>query len=279
MHKQNIFQIFLPSHARKFVMSLLVIFITTTTQHSANAQNRNFTTYFLDVAPAKFVAAALTQPYGQAVVARFAAALSNSADPKCLKDKKITTEQLEGRARTLLLERGSLMLERLILMTDRKAFKSYLHARIGSEGMAELERLRSDPTVRTYLAADEPAEQVFMAQYIVDMIERYAKIQRINFAIPFNPISTDIPSLETTNPTDKIDVALKQMIADDKSGTLSRYLELVAIAQKPYRDAANMDLAKKFGPGELLARPGKANSDLYNELVALCVAQSATLPR
>jgi hypothetical protein len=239
----------------------------------AIAQSRDFSSYFLNVEPAKFVAAALAQPYGQAVVAEFAAALSDSADPACLKAKKITKEQLNGRARALLQERGALMLERLISMTDRAAFKNYLHARLGSEGVAEFERLRTDPAVRAYLAADEPAEHVFIAQYIVENIQRYARISRISFAKPFSPMAADIPSLDSVDPTDKIDAALKKLIADDTSGMLARYLEMTAIAQKPYRDAVNMERAQKFGPGELLARKGRDNKDLYNELVELCVAR------
>jgi hypothetical protein len=185
----------------------------------------------------------------------------------------MTKEQLSGRALALLQERGALMLERLISMTDRAAFKNYLHARIGTEGVAQFERLRADPAVRAYLAADEPAEQVFIAQYIVENIQRYATISRISFAKPFSPMAADIPSLDSVDPTEKIDVALKKMVADDASGVLARYLEMTAMAQKPYRDAANMDRARKFGPGELLARKGRDNRDLTNELVDLCVVR------
>jgi hypothetical protein len=252
----------------------LLAMLSVATPQSALAQGRDFSSYFLDVVPSKFVAAALADPYGQAVVTQFAAALGDSADPACLQAKKMTKEQLSGRARALLQERGALMLERLISMTDRAAFKNYLHARIGTEGAAEFERLRGDPAVRAYLAADEPAEHVFIAQYIVENIQRYAKISRISFAKPFSPMDSDIPSLDSVDPTDKIDAALKKLVADDTSGMLARYLEMTAMAQKPYRDAANMDLAMKFGPGELLARKGRDNQDLYNELVELCVAHA-----
>ena len=267
---------FQPSPVRQFLLPLLVVFSVTSMPPSANAQGRDFSSYFLDIVPSEFVAAAFAQPYGQAVATQFAAALSDSADPACLQAKKMTKKQLEGRARAMLLERGAYMLERLISMTDRGAFKSYLKARIGNDGIAEFERLRSDPTVRAYLAVDEPAEHAFIAQYIVEMIVRYAKIMRISFASPFSPLGSEIPSLENVDPTGKIDVALKKMIADDASGVLARYVEMTAIAQKPYRDAVNMDLARKFGPGELLARRGRDNKDLNNELVDLCVAKPAS---
>ena len=258
---------------------MLVVFSLTITPQSAVARSRDFSSYFLDIVPTEFVAAAFSQPYGQAVVTQFTAALRDSADPMCLQAKKVTEKQLQNSAHALLLERGVYMLERLISMTDRKVFKSYLHARIGRDGISEFERLRKDPAVLAYLAADEPAEHAFIAQYIVEMIVRYAKIMRISFASPFSPLSSEIPSLNNVDPTGKIDVELKKMIADDSSGALARYLEIFAIAQKPYRDAVNMDLAREFGPGELLARAGKDNRDLYNELADLCVTQSATTRR
>ena len=252
----------------------LLAMLSVAASQSASAQGRNFSAYFFDVVPSKFVAAALAQPYGQAVVAQFAAALGDSADPACLKTRRMTKEQLSGRARALLQERGALMLERLISMTDRATFKTYLRARLGTEGIAEFERLRTDPAVRAYLVVDEPAEHVFIAQYIVETIYRYAIISRVSFAKPISPLAANIPSLDSLDPTDKIDIALKKLAADDTSGVVARYLEMADIAQKPYRDAHNMDLAMKLGPGELLARPGRSNKDLYNELVELCVARS-----
>jgi hypothetical protein len=90
---------------------------------SANAQGRNFSSYFLDVVPAKFVAA-FEQLYGRAVVAQFSAALTDSADPECLKAKAMTTQQIAERARSMLTQRGAYVLE--AAMTDRTKFNDYL---------------------------------------------------------------------------------------------------------------------------------------------------------
>jgi hypothetical protein len=257
-------------------LPLLAMLSVATTLQSASAQGRDFSSYFLDVVPSKFVAAALAQPYGQAVVTQFAAALNDSADPACLQAKRMTTEQLAGRARAMLLKRGTYMLERLILMTDRAAYKNYLRARIGREGVTELERLRSNPDVRAYRAVDEPAELAFIAAYIVENIDRFMRISRIRLARPISPIGSDIASIASVDPTSKIDAQLKEMVANDKSGELTRYVEMTALAQKPFRDAADMKVARKFGPGELMARPGKGQRDLQEELAKLCVAQPPT---
>ena len=240
---------------------------------SANAQGRNFSSFFLDVVPAKFVAAAFEQPYGRAVAAQFSAALIDSADPACLKAKAITTQQIADRARSMLTQRGAYVLERAAAMHDRAKFKNYLKARIGKDGVAELERLRNDPDVKAYRAVDEPAELAFIAAYIVENIFRYAMINRIEFAKPISPIASDIASINEVDPTEKIDARLEEMVAADKSGKLARYLEMFEMAQKPFADAHDIKIAMKFGPGELLARPGKDKSDLYNELVDLCVAR------
>jgi hypothetical protein len=264
------------SPLRAFLLPLLVVLGGGTTPQLAIAQSRNFSTYFLDVVPSKFVAAALAQPYGQAVVMQFAAALNDSADPACLRAKSMTTEQLTARARAMLLERGTYMLERLISMTDRAAFKNYLRARIGSEGVTELERLRANPDVRAYRAVDEPAQLAFIAAYIVENIDRFMRINRIKLARPISPMASDIASIQSADPTDKIDARLKEMVANDKSGAVARYVEITAFAQKPFADAADMNVAKKFGPGQLMARPRKGQWDLQDELAKLCVAPPTT---
>jgi hypothetical protein len=258
---------------RASMLLLLILLNAANTRNYAIAQGRNFSTFFLDVVPSKFVAAALAQPYGHAVVKEFAAALSDSADPQCLKAKGMTKDQLSDRARALLLQRGTYMLERLLMMTNRAMFKNYLKARIGREGIAELDRLRNDPNVRVYRAIDEPAELAYIAASIVDNIDHYTRITKIKLARPISPIASDIQSIAQADPTDEIDTKLKEMVANDKSGVLVRYVEITAMAQQPFRDATNMKIAMKFGPGELLARPDKDNLDLYNELVNLCVAR------
>jgi hypothetical protein len=219
------------------------------------------------------VAAAFAQPYGRAIAAEFSAALAETADPDCLKTKRFTKDQVPDRALAMLQKRGAYMLERADAMTDQARFKSFLRARIGANGMTEVERLRNDPLVRAYLAVDEPARLAYVAVAIVEQIQRYAMISRIKFARPFSPLDSDIPAIDKLDPIDKVDGTLKEMVANDKTGTLVRYLELVAMADKPLRDAINMDIAMKTGPGEFLAPPGKDRSDLQNELVELCVAR------
>lgn len=247
--------------------------------HLAMAQDRlprSLSSYvFQNEAPSKLVAAAFGQPYGRAIVAEFSAALAETADSACLKTKRIAKEQLTDRARPMLLERGAYLLEHGSSMIDQAAFKTHLQARIGTDGVAEVERLLYDPLVRGYMVADEPARLAYVAAYVVEYIQRYTRIMRIAFARPFSPIDSDILAIDKLDPTDKVDAALKEMVANDTSGTLARYLELVLIAQKPLHDAIDMVRAERFGPGELLARPGKDRWDLRDELAEICVGYPA----
>ena len=253
-----------------FSVTLLALVVTPL---PALAQNRDYSTYdMFGAIRREMVAAAFAQPYGRALAAQFATALTASADKGCLKTKGISIARLQDRARGMLLERGVYLIERASAMLDRVAFRDYLRARISAEGVAEFERMPNDPLVQAYLKADEPAKLVYIAIYVVENIRRYAMIARIDLARPISPWEKSFPSLDKLDPTDLIDGTLKQMIESDKTGVLARYLEITVMAQKPYRDAS-MEKAMKFGPGELMARPGKANTDLYKAFADLCVVR------
>jgi hypothetical protein len=72
------------------------------------APSRDYSTYdmFGAIRP-EMVAAAFAQPYGRALAAQFATALTASADKRCLKTKGIALAWLRDRARGMLLERGA----------------------------------------------------------------------------------------------------------------------------------------------------------------------------
>ena len=224
---------------RGFSLTLLALAVTPL---PALAQNRDYSTYdmFGAISP-EIVAVAFAQPYGRALAARFATALTASADKKCLKTKGIAIAKVRDRARAMLLERGAYLIERASAMLDRVAFKDYLRARIGSEGVAEFERMPNDPVVQAYLNADEPAKLVYIAIYVVENIRRYTMLARIELARPISPWERSFPSLDKLDPTDKIDRTLKQMIEGDKTGVLARYFEMTVMAQKPHRDATHGD--------------------------------------
>ena len=240
-----------------FASSLLILMGLAAAPRPSIAQQRNFDSLFLDVRPSHFMKAAFEQPYGRAIVAQFASALRDSADPECLKRKGIAIEQLEHRAHAMLSNRGTYMLERLIGTIDQAKFRLNLRARLGTEGVAEFDRLRKDPKVRAYLQINEPAELAFIAGYTVENVNRYTILNRIELKKPISPIASDIPSVEQLDPTAQVDGKLNNLVANDTTGDLARYIEMHAMAKKPFADAANMKTAQKLGPAELLARPKK----------------------
>ena len=138
--------------------------------------------YFLDMAPAKVVPAAFEQPFGRALMTEFASVMAASADPGCLKTKQITKDKVAERALPILRRRGTYLVYNLIGTIDKPTFRTYLRARLGADGVADFERLPNKPAVREYRAAEEPARLAYVATYILETMDRYAAIQRINFS-------------------------------------------------------------------------------------------------
>jgi hypothetical protein len=262
---------------RRFLLSLLVMLSVATVPRSTIAQSTPrggpLPLSFLDIVPAEFVSAAFAQPYGRALVTEFAVILGDSANPECLKAKGITKEKLSDSARTILPQRGTFLLKRLIGTIDQATFKTYAPARIGRDGLAEIKRLEDNPNVRTYLDIEKPALLAYVASYIAENVDRYALLNRIKLARGVNPYSSDNQLLIDLDPTQKTEAKLKEMVANDKSGVLERYLGFTAAAQRALNDAIDTMLARSYGPGELLADPNKNREGLSNDLAGLCVAR------
>src|SRR5262249_13579902 len=132
-----------------------------------------FPLYYLDIVPAEFVAAALTQPYGRLLQSEFAAILGESADATCLQSKGIAKTQLPERAEVILRQRGTHLMVTYIATIDRAAYERYLPARIGRDGVVELARLKNDPRVQTYVAAETPARYAKELNRIAENLARF----------------------------------------------------------------------------------------------------------
>src|SRR5258708_22896027 len=120
----------------------------------------------------------------------FAAVMADTADPACLKTKHLTKDKVAERTRPLLLRRGTYLVQNVIGTVDRQTFRSFLRARIGTDGVAEFERLPSEPAVRDYRAAEEPALLAYGATYVLETMERYTPIQPINLPPRSSPHTT-----------------------------------------------------------------------------------------
>lgn len=249
------------------VMGLLWTFMAAT---PSSAQG-GLPSYVADIVPKTVVPAAFAQPYGGAFLAEFAAVVAESADAECLAARKITKEQVAARARAMVVQRGIYLWDRLVGTLDRKAYKSYLRARIGSEAVAELEQLRNDPKVRAYTAAEEPARHAYVVSYILETMERHNMINRIKLVRGISPYTTTDRALLDADPTEKVEATLKEMVAGDASGLLSRYQEMTAAGRKPFSDAIDNTIFLKLNLGQLLAGPDKNPDGLRKDLAGLCV--------
>jgi hypothetical protein len=227
--------------------------------------------YVADFVPATVVPAALAQPYGRAFVAEFAQVLAESVDPECRAARGITPEQVAERGRALAVQRGIYLWDRMMGTIDRAAYRSYLRARIGTEGVAEFERLRDEPQVRAYLAAEEPARHALIVVYIFETMERHNTLRRIKLVRGISPYTTSDRSLMDADPTEQVEATLERMVASDTSGVLLRYQEMAAAARKPLNDAVDNDVFMTLGLGHLLAGPDNNADGFRDDLAALCV--------
>ena len=238
---------------------------------SAAAQGGGLPPYVADMVPARDVPAALAGPYGGAFVSEFAKVVAESADTQCLTARKISKEHVADRARAVALQRGIYLWKRLVGTIDRAAYKSYLRARIGTEAVAELEQLRNDPKVRAYTAAEEPARHAYIVMYIFETMERHNMINRIKLVRGISPYSTADRALVDADPTETVEAKLKEMVASDTSGVLSRYRDMTAAAVKPFSDAIDNKVFLNLTQGQLLAGPDKNGDGFKRDLARLCV--------
>jgi hypothetical protein len=242
--------------------------ISTTGQAAAQG---GWPAYVADFAAASVVPAALSQPYGRAFVAEFGKVLTESADPQCLAARGITKKQVAERGRAVAVQRGIYLWNRFARSIDRAAYRSYLRARLGTEGVAEFERLRDETQVRAYIAAEEPARHALIVLYIFETMERHNTIHRIKLVRGISPYSTSDRSLMDADPTEKVEATLKEMVARDTSGVLLRYREMAAAARKPLNDAVDGDVFRNLTQGAWLAGPDDNADGFKDDLAALCV--------
>src|SRR5262249_53535918 len=137
-----------------------------------------FPLYYLDIVPAEFVAAALAQPYGRLLVSEFAVILDESADTACLQSKGIAKTQFPERAGVILQHGGTHLLATYTATIDQPAYERYLPARIGRDGVIELARLKNDPKVQAYVAAEAPVRYANVLNIIAENLARFVLIMR-----------------------------------------------------------------------------------------------------
>jgi hypothetical protein len=251
---------------RTLLISLLIALSVAAASTPVVAQQRYpggiFTLYYLDVVPAEFVAAALAPPYGRLLVSEFAAILDESADAACLQSKGIAKTQLPERAGVILQQRGTHLLATYIATIDRAAYERYLPARIGRDGVVEFARLKNDPKVQAYVAAEAPARYANVLNVIAENLARFVLIMRIKLVRSISPYDNN--ALDQADPTDATQAELEALVANDKTDVLERYLGMSRAAQVPFDDAVDSDKLKSYSPGSLL-------DGIEGDLAELCI--------
>jgi hypothetical protein len=202
----------------------------------------------------KVVGEALDTAYARAILKTFAAAVRRSSDPVCLQAKALDDAALVAGGRALLQRYGVQMMNIIDENVDRAAYQWALSASAGSNAAAELERLKRDPDVKTFIALSRPAHLAKRIDAITEQFDSYVLIGRIKLD-PVSPIARGEAELKRNpseamraNPTQAADAAVQRFLAKHQSPRIDRYLDLLEAAQAARLKAITTQAPAKLGP-------------------------------
>lgn len=222
--------------------------------------------------PAALMRDALASPYGRVMTAEFNSVLRASADAACLQSKNLKPEQLDPLGEAFLAKWGASSLQTLASFIDIAIYETAFAKVAGLDAQAELDRLKSDPDVKRYLAIERPRRLAHVIDYVLEWFSRYVLISRIRMG-PVSPAATGNLALLNADPTDEVDAALEEFVdARASAQPLQRYLDLSDQASAALAASLNTEQVRNgLGPTALFRGADK-------DLAALCVV-SGNNPR
>jgi len=207
---------------------------------------------------ATLVREAFASPYGKALTTELGKSLRASADPVCLMDKGLVTDQLEPRGRDIVITWGTRMLENAFARIDRQTADNPF------AGAAELESLKGNADVKRYLAMEEPMRQAKILDLIFEHFDRYNLISRVKLGAVSAP-ATGNEALLRLNPIDTTEEKLDEFAGKSRSKALKRFLQLSEEA-----GAAQAAAIKKI-PSPPPPLPHTFFKGVENDLAELCI--------
>lgn len=198
---------------------------------------------------------AYAAPYGKMLITKLGEGLRRDADPACLTDKGLKSDQLEARGRDLLITWSLRFMERMATFYDTKILAEKF------PDSTELEKLKQNADVKKYLAITAPARQVKILDPIIENFSRYLLVYRVKLRF-VSPLETG----DTSNdPTDAVEKAADKFIAGRKSKAIDRYLDLVEQAAPALTASIKKDEALAAGA------PVKLFKGVEADLAELCI--------
>jgi hypothetical protein len=243
-----------PAFVRAFVACLTVT--------AATAAYSQFDSFVFEMTPAELARTTFEQPYGKALVTEAANVFRRSADPRCLAENQLYKQQLEAKARELLVRYGARMIEYNRGLVDLKKLEAALEARAGPGVKGEIALLRSAPEVAEFNKLSAPARFLSTADGILGGFETYLLIHRFRLAGRISPLATGDDRL--VKMSEQAQESLAPLLAGKHPAVLARYLELGEIIREEYVKAFDRE-------GMLRFEPTSAFRGVETELAELCI--------
>jgi hypothetical protein len=214
---------------------------------------------------------ALADRYGRAIAREFGAILLASADQACLDAKGVDAARLEALGGDMLARYGQKLAEQPSSIVDDEAVNAEFARVAGPNGLTELRRLASAPSVKIFRGRGRPARLDRMVDLIAENLDRHLVLRRRSLARPLNPLGSASPQLLALSRIEAADAAGERFVRQNKADRkLQRFVVLA-----DHWDAALLSAMRKT-PAARATPPHDAFKGIEDELEAACVKPRST---
>lgn len=219
-----------------------------------------------DLSPAELAKGSFATEYGELLVHEFARVVRESADPECLRTRRLGETELRERAREVMVRNGTRFIEIGRELVDTAKFDETFTAAAGKDAKAEYKRLREHPTVKGHIELSNPARYARVADAVVETMNRHAVVSGYKLSALFSPRSSGNAALLQANPSEKAAAAARAYMREHDSPELRRWDHLTRSAVYAQGHATDMQELLRLGPVQL-------TPDLGADLERLCVSR------
>lgn len=205
-----------------------------------------FLKVFAPPTPAESLEAALSAKLAE----RLARVWFEMADPACRAGKSLGQEAYQKLARAMLVAVGDHMRQVSTSGQNPPKAEAQFAAQAGRGATAELERLAKEPVVKQFLALNRARSAVELTQTYLDNIERALLLSRVQTRARASPLATGESAILLE--IEKVSSAPLDYADANKTRAMTRFLELMIIAERALGDTSNRDELLKWGPGRLM---------------------------
>jgi hypothetical protein len=220
-----------------------------------------------DLSPAQLATGSFSTEYGKLLIAEFARVVQASADPECLRTKRIDDGALRELVTEVVVRNGTRFLEIGRGLVNTAKFEETFEMAAGKEAKAEYKRLRELPQVKGHIELSNPARYARIADAVIETMNRNAVVSGYKLSELFSPRSSGNAALLQANPSEKAAAAARAYMREHDSAELRRWDHLTRSAVYAQGQATDMQELLRLGPTQL-------TPDLGADLERLCVSRN-----